>query len=304
MPPVPYRPPQLRGRVFRARSVIAAGLLSQRQLQSKAWRRLFQGVYADASVPVTYIVRCAVAVVFVLPREAVLAGRSAVTIHGVGLDDPDDVEVLVPLATPTVPRIGVVFHQGTIADGEWGRVRGLAVTDPVRTCWDLARWLPAVEAVVWIDRMLGSGKVTRAELGSYLQLRISEMPHPRGLRRFARVLPLVDGGAASPQESRLRTRLVLAGLPRPQVQFVILDRDGQFVARVDLAWDEYQLAVEYDGLWHVGSAQRMHDDRKRLNAVVGLGWTVLHVTAARLRDDFDGVLREVRGAMGRRSRAV
>lgn len=202
MPRIPYRPPQLRGHVFRARTVIAAGLLSRRQLASKAWRRLFQGVYADASVPVTYIVRCAVVVVFVLPSEAVIAGRSAVTIHGVGLGDPDDVEVLVPLATPTVPR------------------------------------------------------------------------------------------------------LVLAGLPPPQVQFVILDRDGRFVARVDLAWDEYKLAVEYDGLWHVGSAQQLHDDRKRLNAVVGLGWTVLHVTAARLRADFDGVLREVRAAIRRRSRSV
>ena len=41
--------------------------------------------------------------------------------------------------------------------------------------------------------------------------------------------------------------------------------------------------------------------RARLNALVSAGWTVLHVTATRLRDEFDGIVSEVRATM-RRSR--
>ena len=93
----------------------------------------------------------------------------------------------------------------------------------------------------------------------------------------------------------------MAGLPPPEVQFTIFDDNGRFVARVDLAWRELRIAVEYDGLWHVGSASQMHADRRRLNALVGLGWIVLHVTSARLRDDFDAVVAEIRTAIRQRS---
>jgi very-short-patch-repair endonuclease len=73
------------------------------------------------------------------------------------------------------------------------------------------------------------------------------------------------------------------------------------IARVDLAWPEYKIAVEYDGLWHVGSAQQMDRDRRRLNQLVAEGWIVLHVTAARMRDDFANVVAEIRTAIRGRS---
>ena len=98
---------------------------------------------------------------------------------------------------------------------------------------------------------------------------------------------------ALPPESRLRVRLVHAGIPRPQTQ-VVITRDGRFVARCDLGWAEFRVAVEYDGLWHAESASQIHADRRRLNDLVAADWVVLHVTAKRLRDDFDGFVRELR----------
>jgi very-short-patch-repair endonuclease len=119
----------------------------------------------------------------------------------------------------------------------------------------------------------------------------------RGGRRFERVLSLVDARAESPQESRLRVRLTLAGLRPPVVQHDIYDPDGRFVARVDLAWPQQKVAVEYDGVWHVGSAAQIHADRRRVSALASRGWTVLFVTSARLRDDFPGLAAEVRSAL-------
>ncbi|MEH1017505.1 hypothetical protein V6U90_31025 [Micromonospora sp. CPCC 206060] len=41
----------------------------------------------------------------------------------------------------------------------------------------------------------------------------------------------------------------------------------------------------------------MHQDRQRLNQLVGGGWVVLHVTSRRLHHDFRAVLGEVRTAL-------
>jgi very-short-patch-repair endonuclease len=80
------------------------------------------------------------------------------------------------------------------------------------------------------------------------------------------------------------------------VQYTIHD-GGRFVARVDLAWPERKVALEYDGVWHATAAQ-LHRDRRRLNRLATAGWTVLHVTSARLQADFPGILAEVRAALG------
>jgi very-short-patch-repair endonuclease len=43
------------------------------------------------------------------------------------------------------------------------------------------------------------------------------------------------------------------------------------------------VAIEYDGAWHAEHEQ-LSRDRRRLNRLVAAGWTVLHVTAADMRD--------------------
>ncbi|WP_406068078.1 hypothetical protein [Micromonospora sp. NBC_01638] len=171
------------------------------------------------------------------------------------------------------------------------------MTSPTRTCWDLARWLDVVEAVVVIDTMLASRLTDVPALREYALSRAGR----RGWRSLLRAVDLADAGAESPQESRTRVRLVLAGLPRPQTQWVVANQ-GRFVARLDLAWPQFKVAVEYDGLWH-NDPEQLHRDRRRLNRLLGGNWIVLHVTARRLRDDFDGFLAEVRAALRTRSRS-
>jgi very-short-patch-repair endonuclease len=298
----PYRPAALRGQVFRGRDAVEAGLLSERQLHSRAWRRLFRGVYVDSSITVTHSARCAAAADFVLPPDAVIAGRSAAQVYGVrigGADDP--VEVMVPGTSSMGTYAGVIVHRGALADNERRLVNGVAVTAPIATCFQLAAWHDTVVAVTWIDGMLAAGVVSGTELVGHLRLLALERPRRSGFRRFTRALMLADARSESPQESRLRVRLVLAGLPYPAVQYVVRDKQGSFVARVDLAYEEYRIAVEYDGAVHVGSAEHMHRDRRRLNALMNLGWIVLHVTAPRLHSDIKGIVAEIRAAMRMRS---
>jgi hypothetical protein len=297
----PNRPEALCGRIFRGRAAVEAGLLTIRQLRSRAWRRLFQGVYADSRVVINHATRCAVAVGFVLPPDSVIAGRSAAKLYGADARDADDaVEALVPRAAAVIPHSGTIMHRGNLAPEDRLQREHYALTTPVRTCWDLARWLSPVEAVVIIDQLLARGVVTPAQLEAYRLRRRAEKPTPRGIRRYERVLELVDGGAGSPQESRVRVRLVLAGIPRPETQCVVRDRAGKVVARVDLGWREQRLAVEYDGFGHVGSFARMGKDRQRHNDINDAGWNVVYVTEAHLREDFERIVAQVRAGLRRR----
>ena len=79
-------------------------------------------------------------------------------------------------------------------------------------------------------------------------------------------------------ETRTRLLLVLAGLPLPLVQFDVYDAAGRFVARVDLAYPQIKLAIEYDGDHH-RERSTFRRDVARLNALRLCGWTVLRFTA-------------------------
>lgn len=276
---------------------MARGLLTRGELRSRAWRPVFRDVYADAELTISHRTRCQAAARWLLPPGAALAGRSAAALYGAGfIGDTEPLDVLVPAGQRFGPVAGLAVHTAEVADFDVLSHAGMPVTTPLRTCWDLAQWLGVEEAVVVVDRLLGR-RLVRAE-----QLR--DLAHDRrgarGWKRMLRVAQLADPGAESAQESRLRVRIVLAGVPQPVTQFVVR-RDGRFIARVDLAWPELRIAVEYDGLWH-DDPEQFHRDRRRLNRLLGEGWIVLHVTAQRLRADFDGFLSELRQAIHTRTR--
>ncbi|SCF32983.1 hypothetical protein GA0074696_4498 [Micromonospora purpureochromogenes] len=283
--------------MFFAREAVHGGLLTRGDLRSSAWRRVFHNVYADARLDLSHRGRCRAAASWLFPPGCAIAGRSAVALYGgVSPRADDPVEVLVQPASRFGPLSGLLIHVAPWREGEVRLVDGCAVTTPVRTCWDLASWLDLVNAIALIDSLRHVGAVDLPELEHYLATRRGE----RGWRRFAQAVSLSDAGAESPPESQLRVRLVEAGLPRPVTQHVI-ERAGRFVARVDLAWPELKVAIEYDGLWHHDPDQ-FHRDRRRLNRMLGDDWIVLHVTSKRMREDFDTFLTEVRTALTTRTR--
>jgi very-short-patch-repair endonuclease len=105
----------------------------------------------------------------------------------------------------------------------------------------------------------------------------------RGLARLRRVLPLVDGGAESPQETRTRLVLVDAGLRRPQTQIVVRDDYGDFVARIDMGYEDLRVGIEYDGPQHWSDPKQRGRDIDRYTALLDLGWTIVRVTSELLR---------------------
>ena len=273
----PYRPADLRGRVFRGSAVVDAGVLTRRQLDSRAWRRLFRDVYACATVEATHALRATAAASVLLPG-AVVTGRSAAVLWGLGdvAGPADEVEVTVPPGCPISVVPGVRVRRAALAPQHVTRRRQVAVTTPEATAVALAATQPLEEAVVLLDRFVTSGTV---DLGAVRETAAAATG--RGCRRARAAASLADGLAGSPQETRVRLLLHRSPLPDPVAQFVVRD-DRVFVARVDFAWPEHRLALEYDGLWHAEPGQ-FAADRARLNRLLAAGWRVLFVTAADLR---------------------
>lgn len=167
----------------------------------------------------------------------------------------------------------------------------MPVATPARACWDLVRHRTLPDAIGYLDAFAGKGLVTPQELEKFAWSRQGE-PY---WRRVVEASHVMDGAAESVQESRSRLLLVQAGVPRPVVQFVITR--GRFVARVDMAWPDYRVALEYDGFAYHSERQDLARDRARLNRQILAGWLVIHVTGDRLRDDLPGVVREVLQAL-------
>lgn len=267
-------------------------------------RKVCQGVYISADVPDCLATRAA-ALKRVVPERAVICRRTAAWMHGVDVLElgahlqVPPVEILVPAGTAAVRRRGVLGYSGVLRDDEVDEVDGVLVTSPARTALDLGRLLPLLDGVAGIDAMLHAGLVDHDELHDAAR-------RLRGYRhklRLDQALSLADGRAESPQESRLRIRLVVyAKLPEPDVQFVVPFADGEF--RLDLAYVELRVAVEYDGEEHHSRPEDVAYDEWRRIRLGDLGWTV-HV--ARSHDVLGGWLAfadQVRASLAKAARRM
>jgi very-short-patch-repair endonuclease len=269
---------------------VAQGLLTPNQLRSPAWRPLFRDVYVDAAVEVTHRLRAVAAALLLVP-DGVVTGLSAAVLWGVDLAGPaDDVELTLPPGTNPPRHPGLRVRRARIDPADVGRRSGVRVSGPVTTALRIASVLPGDDAVVAVDR-LAVARVVDLDA-----LRVRAGIRGATSARVRTVCTLADGLAGSPQETKLRLLMRRAGLPEPVAQHEIR-HGGRFVARVDFAWPELKVAVEYDGLWHAQDDQ-FGKDRRRLNRLREAGWTVVFVTAADLHDPHR-LIASIRAALRR-----
>ena len=189
----------------------------------------------------------------------------------------DDVELSV-LPTSHPHRLpGLRVRRAHVPrEQRWHR-GGVPVTTGEATAVRLAGLLACDDAVVAVDQLVAAGA---AELSAVRAL--AETGRGHGSARARTVCALADGLAESPQETRVRLLIGRSDLPPPVAQYRVRD-GGRRAARVDFAWPEHRVALEYDGLWHAEPG-RFAEDRRRLNELTAAGWRVVVVTAADLRN--------------------
>lgn len=255
------------------------------------YRLILPGVCIRNSVVLTSCLR-ALAVWEWSRGTVVLSGVSAAAVLGARyLGDHTHASCISRV--PRRCRDWVHVHQDRLDAGDVRRVRGMRVTSPARTAFDVARRLPYPRSVEVVDALYQATGLTRAELAGYARSH-------RGMRGGPRVPAVIDDsdeGAESVWETRARLAVIASGLPRPRTQVVIRSADGAFIARVDMCWPEYRVVFEYDGdAPHATTAQRDRDI-VRWNALHEAGYVVIRVRAPHLRGGAPTALAQLRSAL-------
>ena len=260
------------------------GTLTRNDLR-RGHRALFPDVYLANQVELSAGIRARAAWLW-SDRRGVIAGRSAAALHGAKWMEANLPAEL--LHQNRRPPDGLRTWSDRYLPDEIVVIDGMAVTNPARTMLDLACRHSRLPAVVAMDALARATRVTAAETG----LIAARYPGRRNIRPARDLLRLVDGGAESPRETRLRLLILDAGLPRPQTQVRVRDEYGQIVARVDLGWPELKIAVEYDGDQHWTDRRQFANDIRRIELLQALGWIVIRVTAQDSRLSIVGRIEE------------
>lgn len=254
--------------VFVGTEALATGALTRHELQ-RYHTRLLPGVYQARGKAPALRDRTVAAWLW-SGRRAVIAGAAAAALHGAEWVNGD---VAIELIWRNGrPPSGVVVRNETLADGEVTLIDGLPVTTAVRTALDLGRHLRRGSALARLDALARATGVCADDI----RLLAERHRGARGIRRLRQILPLVDGGAASPKESWLRLLFIDAGLPVPTTQIPVYDGRG-LIALLDMGWEDFKVSAEYDGDQHRSDRRQYVWDQRRARLVAGLGWKEIRV---------------------------
>jgi len=282
---------------FRGSEAVRLGRVSADALRGPRFRRLFPDVYYRADGALDLANRSKAAFLLIAGHGA-LAGYSAAELLGARCAPRDaDAEIVVP-GRDFRERCGLRVHRDRLADDEVVEIGHALLTSPLRTAYDLARWLPLTEAVAAVDAL---ARCREFDPKQVLDI-YDRYAKARWRRRVPRVVALSDPGAESAMETRCRLALVLNRLPAPISQYRVFDADDLLVARLDLAYPHAMLGIEYDGAHHRGPAEFANDQR-RDNRLKELGWTVLRVNADELMGHPARLVRQVRALLSAASRS-
>jgi hypothetical protein len=195
---------------------------------------------------------------------------TAAALHGFDTEQPADLHVLNPPGHQLRPVDGLIVHRRegaplVIAGGR-------PATAPAWTAVEVSRGLRRPRALATLDAALRSGTCNRVELW---QAAVKQAGR-RGIVAVRALIPLADARAESPMESEARLAMIDGGLPIPELQYELIDGNGE-LRRLDFAWPEHTVAVEYDGLDFHSEPDAMRRDRRRTAALLDIGWVVIAI---------------------------
>jgi hypothetical protein len=255
---------------------IGSEALAARVIPERAMRTLYEPVYPDVYIPwgvAPSAVARAKAAWLWSRRRGTVAGQSAAAVLGTKwVDGAQPAELIHDNRRPPAK---LIVHSDALATGETLKVDGMAVTTAARTAFDLGRrtsW--RLRAVQRLDALVNATDVKLIDIEAVM----AAHPGARGMPRLRKVLPVVDGGAESPQETLTRLVLIDAGLPRPRTQIQVYDDHRCFVARIDMGYEDVLVGIEYDGPQHWTDPAVRQRDIDRQVALQDLGWKIIRAS--------------------------
>lgn len=281
--------PETLGEHFSVRAARDVGTLRGR-LAARDLARPFHGV-RSAYAPATFHERVA-SYVPRLGNHQSFGGITAARLWGLPIpwtwSPTEPLVVVSPTGRPAVRARGV--HGRRLAANRlhvW-HVGRAPVLDPVGTLFMCAERLTLEHTLVMADAVLSTsanypGRLpgTPPTTADDLRRRLITWGRFRGCVNVREALELARPGVESPKETVTRLLLHDARLPEPTIQHEVFDGE-RFVARVDLAYPEKKVAIEYEGDGHRTGREQWRRDIQRQRALEDLGWTVIRLTQADL----------------------
>lgn len=265
---------------------VARGAVTSHALR-RHYRPLFRNVHAPRDRILTVRDR-AIGAWLYSGRVGIITGLAASSLLGANWIDADvDIELIFKY---TRPPHGIIARNERIAPDEWRDLDGIPVATPARAAFDLGRYRPGYDALARMDALMRAHPFSLGEVA----LLAERYRGARGVARLKALLPYVDGGAESPRESWWRKLVLDCGFPMPRTQIPVVDESGLHVRFLDFGWEDYKVALEYDGDQHQSDRAQYLKDRFVMPELRRLNW---HVTSVVKEDDPVVVINSLSRAM-------
>ena len=268
---------------------VGDGQLTRHQLRTH-YEAVHPNVYVPESSVMTTADQARAAALWSKGR-GVVAGLTASALHGARwVDDTSAVELI--WRNQHAPS-GLVTRNEQIENDEIVVIDGITMTTTTRTALDLGRHLERDEAVARLDALACATGLSASDVAPLLV----RYRGSRGTRSARDAIALMDAGGQSPKKTWLRLLVIDDGLPTPTTQLMVHNGDYYPLAYLDLAWNKYMVAAEYNGDHHRKDRKQYLKDIRRLRMLERLGWIIVRVVA---EDHPLDVLRDVRTALASR----
>lgn len=291
--------------VFTMAQAQGAGLTAEqarRRVESGAWIRLANGAFALAGSVVTTRGRVHAATL-VIPGS-VASHESAGELRDYPLVRRGLVVVSRPDVRPNRTQLGRIRRICDFRPSEHDVIDGIPVTSAVRTAGDLAAVMRADRYGTMIDKLLVRKDFTADELAAFA------VRWCRRGRKGSRLLwDTVDArgeGYVAP-ESELEAAglelLARGGFP-PPVRQLALPWRAALPGRVDCAYVDERVLIEWDSRKHHREEEQFENDRRRDAEAIAHGWLPLRITWQMIHRDPEWVWDKVAKtlALGRSAR--
>lgn len=260
------------------------------RLRTRRWRPLHPRVYLAAGHRYDDEARVRAATYWA-GEAAVLSGAAAAWWLGLLEDAPATIAVTVARSRYPRPRRGIAIRRRDIPTADRTERRGLALTAPALTVLEAAVELGPPGGLL-LDRALQRSVPFPQVYAAYCN-----NLGAHGSATAGRLLVAAADRSASVAERLLVRMMRDAGLHGWRCGFAAVG----FL--IDIAFPEARVAIEVGGwAWHM-DAGRTHADKRRQNALVRAGWTILRFTWHDLVLRPHAVLAEIRHTVPAAARA-
>lgn len=271
------------------------------RLTSGRWELVFDRVYRIVGTPLTWRGRV-LAACWAGGRRAVASHRTAAELWKLPGRSTATVEITCP-RWRRARHGGLVVHESLTPPAEdRATIDAIPATSVPRTLFDLSSVVRPSVLDLAIENALRRGLTSKPELEQTLS-RLARRGRP-GTQQFRRAVALHVGDRApteSEAELRLLRLLERLGFATPVPQYEIRGDDGRLVARVDFAYPDLKIAIEYDSYAHHLGAEAHDRDGARRNAIVGREWIPITATGNDVRNGGHRLAIDLRLARAQRT---